>query len=181
MHLVFLSQTFILPLLHGFQSSHNVELIPNGGIVFLPHLVDRNLNEQAVGVHLIFVLLQFLKAVVITHEKQGTIGIDALDDFNQLGVIAFETFLGEILFRCIVDANAEYNQVGLDQFQVALEIITTQIGRHACAVHAHAMHIDARHTVFKQNARNGELARNGIETDADGNQDSWQENPGRTV
>ena len=92
--LVFLCQSGFLPVLHRTQSAHDVELVPHGGIVLFSHLHEGFFSDDAIGIDLVTCLFpiafQPLVAVIIGHEEQGAIRVDALDDFDKLVIVALK-------------------------------------------------------------------------------------------
>ena len=130
MHLVFLGQSGFFPVLHRFQTAHNVELVPNGCIVFLAQLHKGLFHYLTIEVDLIAVsLLRFLPfvAVVVGQKEQGTVRIDALDDLNEFIILSLKGVFLKVLLRSVVDTNAKNDKVGTDEFEVALEVVATKV------------------------------------------------------
>ena len=107
-------------------------------------------------------------AVVVGHEEYGAVGVDALDDLDELVVVPLEILHLKVFVRRVVDADAEDDEVGTDEVEVALEVVAAQVRGYSSSVDAHAMYTDAWHAVFKQHACEGELAWHFLKEDADG-------------
>ena len=137
MDFVLLCKTGFLPFLHGSESAHNLELVPDGTAGQRRQAVEHLAGEGTVGVDRI-AAADFAVAVVVGHKDEGALGIDLADRVAQGQIVVFEGNGVEILLVGIVDADAEDDEVGSQQPQIVGEGALQVVGDGG-AVHADGM------------------------------------------
>ena len=79
MYSIFLCQFLFVPGIHRFESSHNLELIPNYSIVIISKAIKHLTGEKAVPIHFIICVSfapHFAVTVIIGDKNKCAVWID---------------------------------------------------------------------------------------------------------
>src|SRR5574344_981716 len=109
MNSVGLSQTCNAPLIHGFQTSHNFELVPHSTTCFIGKTIKNISSQWAIRMCSVGALFHPTITIVVGNENKSTIGIHGTDGIDEAQIISPEYHRVKIRAKSIIDANAKDN------------------------------------------------------------------------
>lgn len=139
MDTVGLCQRGFSPPVHGFQTTHDFELVPYGPVGFFRQSVEHVACQQTVAIYLVASFAYFLETVVVCDKDKCTVRIYSSYGIDELQVVLFEGESVEILTIGVVDTDTEDDHIGMEQADVADKILTTQIVGYGGTVDSNGM------------------------------------------